>query len=577
MTQSPGTPNQSSALASDEPRSFLPVLALLRSYQSQWFARDLIAGLSVGVVSIPTVIAYAALVGVAPQHGLFAAIIAFIAYGLFCSSRRVIVGPDAAVSLMISEAIDPFSHGDPARLAALAALVAILGGLLILVAAALRFGAIADFLSSPVMLGYMNGAALILISTQLGRFCGLEIESDDFFPIIGELARRVGEVHWLTPAVGAGFVALLLIIKRITPRFPGALVVFIAAIFASVYFDLEHRGVAVIGRVPAGLPWPAIPKVHFGDLGDILPGAVGIVFLTIPEAILTARTFAARKREQIDPNQELVALGVSNLASGLFRGFSVAATSSRTVVNETVGGATQLVNFVAAALLAVFLLFLTPTVAQLPIVALAAILIVAGIGLIDIATVRHLRRISWKSAAIAMLTTIGVLTVGVVPGMLVGVLISLVQLIRDVSRPHDALLRQLPGRPGLHDVADSEGGSLIPGLVAYRFYAPLTFTNANYFVERVRTFITHAPEPVRCLILDAGAIVDIDVTAAERVTTVLDELHEKGIVLIIAEANRPLTAKFERYRILNEIGRQNIVPTLHEALSIFSAQSNTPS
>jgi len=327
------------------------------------------------------------------------------------------------------------------------------------------------------------------------------------------------------------------------PRLPGAFVIIIVAWALSTVFDLEAHGVKVIGHVTPGLPLPRVPSVTLADLRALLPGALGIALLTFPDGILLARAFAMKNRYDIRPSQELKALAAANLAAGLFRGFSVGASQSRTTVNDSAGGQTQMASLVAVAALVLFLLVLTPVLRPLPTVALSSILIFAGANLVEVGAYRMLRRISRPAYLIALLVTLGVLVSGVVPGILVGAVLSLVYLLGRLARPTDAVLQEVAGTGTFHDLGQALASETVPGLLAYRFYAPLFYANADHFVERVRSLVAGSPTPVRWLVLDAQAITDIDVTGADALTRLIEELRLRGIALKIARANRPLREK----------------------------------
>jgi len=547
---------------------WVPGLTLFRDYRREWLSADLLAGVSVCVVMIPSVIAYAGLMGLPPQHGLYAALVPLLIYPFFGSSRQMIVGPDIAISLLIASAIAPLAAGNPARAAALAATVAVLSGLLLLLGARARIGAIADFLSKPVLVGYMTGAALILVASQLDKLFRIPLEHNDFFQRLGELAGKLHQAHGTTLLFGLSVLAVIIVLRRLTPKIPPALVVVVAAIGASRALRLEDRGVAVVGTFPSGLPGFALPVTDWRDIHTLLPAAIGIALLTYTEGILLARAFAAKNGYEVNPNQELSALGVADVFTGLFQGFSVTGSQSRTTINDSAGGKTQLASLVAAATLILFLLFLTPLIARLPVVALAALLIYGGSTLVEFDVMVRIYRFYPRSALLAALTTLGVLTVGVVPGILVGVALSLLALIERVSNPPDAVLRIAPGG-GFHDLGEDSKGQTIPGFIAYRFYAPLLFSNASHFVERVRGLVAASPVPVRWFLVDAQAITDIDITAAEALRALNKELHQQGIALKFAHANRPLRKVLERIGFTSEIGRESIFHAVHEAVEAF--------
>jgi SulP family sulfate permease len=547
----------------------LPLLQLWRDYERGWLGHDVLAGISVCVVMIPSVIAYAELAGLPPVQGLYAALAGMIAYAFFASSRQVIAGPDAAITLLVGTGIGVLAADDPSRAPALAAVVALLGGALMLIASRLKIGVIADFLSKPVLVGYLSGAALILVSTQVGKLFGLKISGHNFFAVVFNLATHLRESHLLTLGLGLGLMVVLELLKRFAPKIPGALVVFVLAIVVSVALGLQARGVAVIGDVPQGLPGLRLPKVSLDMIGELFPAAVGISLLTFPEGILLARAFAAKNRYEIRPNQELLALGVSNLAAGLFQGFSVGASQSRTTVSDATGGKTQMASLVAAGALILFLLFLTPLLRPLPVVTLAAILIFSGIHLIEIKAYRELFQISRPAFFLALLVTAGVLIVGVIPGILIGVMLSLIVLLGRLARPTDAVLSEVAKTGEFHDVGEAPEGQSVPGLIAYRFYAPLFFANADYFVERIRGLVAASTAPVRWVLVDMQAVTDIDVTAAEAMSRLRQELEERGILLKIARANRPLRERLARIGLGEHLGESNLFPSVHAGVAAF--------
>ena len=549
----------------------LPGLALFRSYRREWLRADVLAGVSVCVVMIPSVIAYAELLGLPPQHGLYAALVPLVVYPFFGSSRQVIVGPDIAISLLIASAIAPLAGGNAGEAATLAALVAVLGGLLLLLGARLKIGAVADFLSKPVLVGYMTGAALILIASQLDKLFGLKLEHNDFFPRLRELVGKVHHTHGPTLFLGVGILVVIVGLRRLAPKVPPALAVVALAVAASVAFGLEGRGLAVVGPFPSGLPHFAVPSLDWTNVHAVLPAAIGVALLGYTEAILLARAFAARNGYEVAPNQELAALGAANIATGLFQGFSVTGSQARTTINDSAGGKTQLASLVAAATLVLFLLFLTPLIAHLPTVALAALLIYGGITLVEFNVMFRIYRYYPQSALLAALTTLGVLAVGVVQGILVGVAISLLALISRISHPPDAVLRELPG--GIfHDLGNTTNGTTIPGFMAYRFYAPLLFCNCGHFVERVRALVADSPTPVRWFAIDAQAITDIDITAAEALKGLKQELEKEGIALKFAHANRPLRVILERVGFTSELGQESFFHAVHECAAAFQAR-----
>jgi SulP family sulfate permease len=478
--------------------------------------------------------------------------------------------------LLVATVIGPLVVGDPARAVPLAGLTALLGGLLMLLAAALRIGAVADFLSKPVLVGYMSGAALILASTQLGKLFGIKLNSQTFFPLLRELVSRLGETHWLTFGLGCAFIVLLEIVHWFAPKIPGALVVCIVALGASLLFNLPSHGVKIIGEVTQGLPRPLIPTASLAEVRVLLPGALAIALLTFPDGILLARAFAAKHDYVIKPNQELVAFAAANIMSGTLQGFSVGASQSRTVINEAAGGKTPMVNLFGAVLLCAFLFILTPVLRPLPTVALAAILISGGVHLIEVGEYRTLVRINPRAALVAFVVGLGVLIIGMIPGILIGVGLSLIYVLAHLSRPHDAVLHEIPGTGSFHDVGDNLESHTVPGLIAYRFYAPLFFANAEYFLRRIQTLVTNSTEPVKWVLVDVQAVSEIDVTGADAIQRLARDLEARGISLKFARANRPLREALDRIGLSERLVDEQLFPSVHAAIETFRHQESSP-
>lgn len=518
---------------------------------------------------IPSVIAYAELAGLSPAHGLYAALVAMVGYALLASSRQVIAGPDAALTLLVASAVGPLSGGDPSKAATLAAVMALLCGALMLLAAVIRLGAVADLLSRPVLVGYLSGAAVILVSTQLGKLFGIATREHEFFPLVAEIFNRLRETHVITFVIGVGLIGALVVARHVAPRFPGALVASAMALALSVLFGLDAHGVKVIGDVPGGLPKLSEPRVSLRELQVLVPAAAGVVLLAFPESILLARAFGAKNRYEIHPTQELMALAVANLAAGLFQGFPSGASQSRTSVCDATGGRSQIVSLVAAGTLALFLLLLTPLLKFLPTVALASILIVAGVQLIELHEYRLLFSVSQRDFWLAIAVAAGVLVVGVIPGIVIGVTISLIHVLVRLARPMDAVLRPVPGTGRFHDLGDDGAVQTVPGLIAYRFYAPLFFANAEHFVRRVRELIAAGPHPVRWIVVDMQAVWDIDVTAADVCARLVEELRQAGIFVAIACANRPLRERLQRVGLYEKLGEPAYYPSVHAAIEEF--------
>jgi len=543
-------------------------LALFRGYRRQWLAGDVAAGVSGCLIMIPSVIAYARLTGLPPESGLYASLIPLIVYPFITTSPQVIVGPDIAICLLMANAIAPLAGGDAKHAAALAAILSMASGALLLLSSRLKFGRVADFLSKPVLVGYMTGAALILVASQLGSLLGIPLVNNDFFARLNEAMRRLPETRLPTLILGLALLASIIALRRFTPKIPGTITACVVATVISAAFHLEQHGIAVVGHFNGGLPTFVFPEMHWREIHGLLPAAFGIAFLTYTEGILLARAFAAKNDYEVAPNQELTALGAANLCNSFFQGFPVTGSQSRTTVNDDAGGKTQLTSLVMAACVALFLLFLTPLLAPLPEVTLAAILIYGGWNLVEFQAMKRIYRHYPGAAGIAALTTLGVLAAGVVAGILLGVILSLLTLITRISHPPDAVLREVPGH-GFHDLGETTGQTL-PGLLAYRFYAPLLFSNCGYFSERVHCLVAAASPPVRWLLLDAQAVTDIDVTAVEMLHALRRDLKEKGVDLKIAHANRPLRELLECTGLEREIGAESFFASVHECVAAFA-------
>jgi sulfate permease, SulP family len=497
-----------------------------------------------------------------------------VMYALFGSSKQVITGPEATAAIMTATAVAPLAGGDAARYAALAALLAILVGVVALLARVAKLGFITDLLSKPVLVGYIFGATLIVIGSQLGKMFGIKLQSDMFFQQVVELISRLDETHLLTFAIGVVCMAVLLIIRRVNRKVPGPLIVVVGAIVLSYVLGWEAKGVAVVGPVPAGLPQVTVPAVTASDVFALLPAALALLVLIYADEILTSRVFAAKHAQKVDANQEFVGLGAANIAAGFLTGFPAAMSASRTTVNDQMGGKTQWVGLIAAALTVIFLLFLTPLLAPLPTAALGAIIIVASLGLIDIAAFRFLRQVRPAEFWLAVITAFGVLCVGVLAGILVAVVLSLIMLLYRMARPHDALLDDVDAAGGAvyRGVTDKETSLTEPGLIVYRFDAPLVFANAAYFTERLETLVANAGAGLKCVILDAEPISDFDSTAAEALETLDVDLERIGADLWIARANKPLRELFTTTGLMTRLGEEHIFPSVRAAVVAYHVQ-----
>ena len=556
---------------------FIPGLALIKGFSPALLRTELVVAVTVFAVLVPSAMAYGDLAGVTPVAGLYVALGAMVMYALFGTSRQLVMGPEATAAIMTAAAVAPLAGGDPVRYAALAAMIALLIGVMSLLARVARLGFITDFLSKPILVGYIFGATLIVIGSQLGKIFGIKLESDQFFRQVAELISRLDETHLLTFAIGVVCISVLLFIRRVNRSLPGPLIVVVGAIILSAVLDWQAQGVAIVGAVPAGLPKLAIPAVTGQDILALLPSALALTILIYADEILTSRVFAMKHGQKVDANQEFVAIGMANIGAGLLTGFPAALSGSRTAVSDQMGGKSQWVGLFAVALTIIFLLFLTPLLAPLPTVALGAIIIVASFGLIDLAAFRFLRKVRPAEFWLAVVTALGVLTVGILQGILVAVVMSLINVIFHISRPHDALLDDVDASGGTvyRGVADKETALTEPGLIVYRFDAPLVFANAGFFTERLEELVAHSIEGLKCIILDAEAISDFDSTAAEALENLDADLERRGIELWIARANKPLRELFQVTGLTKRLGKDNLYPSVRAAVTAYHERFGT--
>ena len=551
------------------PFHWLPILAVLRNYPRAWLRHDLVAGLSACVVMIPSVLAYAELVHLPPVTGLYAALAACVGYALFASSRQVIAGPDAAIGLLAGSVILPLAGGDPARMAVLAAELALLSGIVLLFAARLRLGTVADLLSRPVLVGYLNGASLLLLTTQLGKLIGVRTEGDAFVPQLVSLLNQLHLTHVPTLLLGLGLIAMLLALARWWPRVPGALAACSVAVVLTVVLDLSQYGIALVGSVPRGMPQPDLFAVSLADISALAPAALALAFLTFSDGILLAQTFAEKHKDDVNPNQELVALGAANILASLWQGFAVSASQTRTAIADASGARSQVAQLVAAGGLLLFLWFLTGLIAQLPIVALGAILVVTAAGMLEVAPLHRMLRLDRVEFGIAMGVSAAILVAGVVPGILLGMLVSMVAVLVEISRPGGAVLRRLPGDGKFHDCKNDDEGERIPGLLVYRPYAPLIFANARHVLAQIKALSDEAGTDLKWLVIDAQAITDMDITAGERFAQLQSELLARGVKVKLADCPRPLREQLDKLHRLGLLQPQEFYVSVGKAAQAF--------
>ena len=513
----------------------LPILISLRGYQRAWLSRDLTAGVLIVALAIPLSMGMAELAGMPPVAGLYSCILPLLAYAVFGSSRQLVVALDASTAAMLAAAIAPLAGGDPVRYAALAGGLTLLVGIVLLVAGVARLGLIADFLSEPVLLGYQAGLALVVIASQLPRLLGLEVEADSTLEQYYEVVRGLGDVVSVSAAVGLFSLAAVLLLRHWRPTVPGALVVLVLSAFAAFAFELEDRDVAVLGQIPSGLPALRVPDVAWGDLRTLLPAAAAIALVAAADTLVSSRAFAVRGGYEVEANGDLVGLGAANVASAVSGGITASASAARTAVAESVGSRSQVAGLTAAALMVAVLLFLTGPLSYVPVATLAAIVIAAVLRLIEPRTLRTLFRVRRVEFAIAVAAVAGVVAVGVLEGVVIAMGLSLLDFLWRASRPCDAVLGSVPGRAGYHDIARSREARTIPGVLVYRFGAPLFYANSERFRRRVRTLVRRG-DGVHLVVVDASTIPDIDVTAGRMLGELQEELAARGVRLVVTGA-----------------------------------------
>lgn len=529
----------------------------------------MVAGLTVAAYLVPQLMAYATLAGLPAVVGLWAAIAPLALYVFLGTSRQLSAGPESTTALMTATALAPLAVGDPGRYAALAALLALLVGAICLAGGLVRLGFLADLLSRPVLVGYMTGVAIIMIASQAGKVIGAPVTGDEFVPQMLSLARVIGQTHWPTLVFSVAVLAVLFGLGRLFPRSPGPLITMLLATVVVAVFSLDRIGIRVIGDVPAGLPSFGIGDVGWHDAGMLAAAAVGIAIVGFSDNVLTARTFAARKGEVIDANAELRALGACNLGAGLSHGLPVSCSGSRTAVGDLVGSRTQLYSVVALASLLIVLLTAHGVLAMFPTAALGALVIFAALRLIDVAEYRRLAKFRRSELMLAILTAVGVLGLGVLYGVVAAVTLSILDLLRRVARPHDSVLGFVPGVAGMHDIDDYPEARLEPGLVVYRYDAPLFFANAENFRTRALAAVENNPDPVEWFVVNAEANVEVDLTALDALDQLRDDLNRRGIVFGMARVTWHLRESLRAAGLLDKIGEDHIFMTLPTAVEAY--------
>jgi high affinity sulfate transporter 1 len=553
-------------------RRWLPGLRVLREYEVAWLSHDILAGLVLTTMLVPVGIAYAVASGVPGIYGLYATIVPLLAYALFGPSRILVLGPDSSLAAVIAAVVLPLSAGDPDRAVRLAAMMAVVSGALCVLAGLARLGFVTELLSKPIRYGYMNGIALTVLTSQLPKLFGFSADGDGPLRRLWAFASGVagGKANGTALAVGAGTLAVILLLKG-SKRVPGILFAVVGATVVVGIFGLATRaGVSVLGSLPQGLPRFAFPWIGRDDLVQVLIGGGAVALVSFADTSVLSRTYAAKSGVPVDPNQEMVGLGAANLAAGFFQGFPISSSSSRTPVAEAAGAKTQLSGVVGAISVALLLVAVPDLLQYLPSTALAAVVIASAIGLIEIKDLRRIWRIQRWEFWLSIVCLAGVAVFGAIPGIGLAIVIAVIEFLWDGWRPHSAVLGRVEGIKGYHDITRYPDARLVPGLVLFRWDAPLFFANAEYFQERALDAVAASPTPARWLVVAAEPVTSVDVTAADMLAELDQALHAAGgICLRFAEMKDPVKDKMRRFGLTARFGEETFFPTVGAAVNAY--------
>jgi len=552
---------------------WLPGLQMLRTYEAGWLPQDVTAGLVLTTMLVPVGIAYAVASGVPGINGLYATIVPLLAYAIFGPSRILVLGPDSSLAAVILAVVAPLSSADPSRAVAVASVMAIVSGVVCALIGVLRLGFVTELLSKPIRYGYMNGIALTVLVNQLPKLFGISIERKGPLRDLVAIAHGVlgGRPNWTAFAVGAGTLAIILLLKPFK-RLPGLLIAVVAATLAVALLKLDQSsGVQVLGPLPEGLPSLVLPWINRSDMIQVLIGGCAVAMVAFADTSVLSRTYAAKLRLKVDPNQEMVGLGAANLAAGLFQGFPISSSSSRTPVAEAAGAKTQVAGIVGAVTVASMLVVAPRLLRYLPNSALAGLVIAAAIGLFEFRDLARILRLQPWEFWLSIACFAGVAVFGVVPGIGIAVVIAVLEFLWDGWRPHYAVLGRVEGIRGYHDIARFPEARRVPGLVLFRWDAPLFFANAELFHERVLEAVAKSPTPVRRIVVTAEPVTSIDLTAADMLVDLERALQESGVELRFAEMKEPVKDKLRRFGLLERFGTESFDPTVGAAVDRYVA------
>ena len=548
---------------------WLPGIGILRRYEAAWLRHDVFAGFVLATMLVPVGIAYAEASGLPGIYGLYATIIPLLAYAVFGPSRILVLGPDSALAAIILGVVVSLSAGDPVRAATLAAAMAIVSGTICTLAGVARLGFVTELLSKPIRYGYMNGIALTVLISQLPKLFGFSIESGGPLRSLWAIAGAIldGKTNWVAFGIGFGTLAVILLLQGYK-RLPVILIAVVGATVVVAALDLAgRRGVTVLGPLAQGLPGFAIPWIGPADVIPVLIGGCAVALVSFADTSVLSRAFAARLGDRVDPNQEMVGLGAANLITGFFQGFPISSSGSRTPVAEAAGARTQLTSVVGALAIA-FLLLAAPNLLQhLPNAALAAVVIAAAIGLFEVTDLKRIYRIQQWEFWLSIVCFVGVAVLGVIPGIGLAIVLAIIEFLWDGWRPHSAVLGRAHGVKGYHDITRYPDARQIPGLVLFRWDAPLFFANAEFFKERALDAVAKSPTSVRWLVVAAEPVTSVDVTAGDTLDELDKELHARGIELCFAELKDPVKDKLKKFELLAQLGENCFFPTVGAAVS----------
>ena len=550
---------------------WLPGLRTLRQYELSWLRRDVTAGLVMTTMLVPVGIAYAEASGIPGINGLYATIVPLLAYAVFGPSRILVLGPDSALAPVILAVVLPISGGDPERAVSIAGMMAIVSGVVCVAAGLSRLGFITELLSKPIRYGYMNGIAITVMLSQIPKLLGFSVDAAGPLRQALGIVENVSAGHTNIAAFGIGgfTLALILVLKR-WPRVPGMLIGVVLATVLTAVFDLASRsGISVLGPLPQGLPGPRLPLASTDNLSAILMGSVAVALVSFADTSVLSRTYAARLRTSVDSNQEMAALGIANLAAGFFQGMPISSSSSRTPVAEAAGARTQLTGVVGALAIALLLTLAPDLLQYLPQTALAAVVISSAIGLFEVSDLRRIYRIQRWEFWLSMTCFAGVAVFGAIPGIAFAIVIAVIEFLWDGWRPHSAVLGRVDGLKGYHDITRYPDARRIPGLVLFRWDAPLFFANAEWFHERVLAAVAGSPTPVRWLVVAAEPVTSVDVTAADMICELDDALRATDVDLVFAEMKDPVKDKLKRFGLYTRLGEDSFFATVGEAVNAY--------